>query len=170
MLRGKASRSGLAASADRGSVLMLEQQGCRRPGDSPDRGSVLMLMPACVLVVLVLASIAVDMALMHLRQRQAADAAASAANDAVTAGVDPRSLRQGDYRLDPAEVRAVVDRTVAASEAAEHLARPPDVAIDGETVEVELTVEAEHLFTGAIPGASRTTLVTARASATAVAP
>jgi hypothetical protein len=123
-----------------------------------------------VLVVLVLASIAVDMALVHLRQRQAADAAASAANDAVTAGVDVGALRQGRYALDPGGVRAVVDRSLATSEVAPHLAGPAQVTIAGDRVEVVLTVEAEHLFTAAVPGAPDHTTVTARASATAVSP
>ena len=76
----------------------------------PDRGSVLMLLPACVLVVIVLASIAVDMAMVHLRQREALDLAASAANDAVTAGADPARLRAGGFDLDAGAVQATVDR------------------------------------------------------------
>ncbi|MGH9213895.1 MAG: hypothetical protein ACRD2C_24970 [Acidimicrobiales bacterium] len=135
-----------------------------------DRGSALMLMPACVLVVLVLASIAVDMALVHLRQRQAFDVAASAANDAVTAGVDAGRLRQGDYALDPVQVDQVVRRSVAASQLAGRLARQPDVEIEGDTVEVVLAVEADYLFSGAVPGAPDRTVVTAVASATAISP
>ena len=44
-----------------------------------------MLVPAGLLIVLVMASIAVDMSLVHLRQRQAYDLASAAANDAATA-------------------------------------------------------------------------------------
>jgi hypothetical protein len=135
-----------------------------------DRGSVLMLMPACVLVVLVLASIAVDMALVHLRQRQASDVAASAANDAVTAGVDRGSLHQGAYVLDPTGVREVVDRAVAGSEIAPYLMGRPEVTIDGDSVEVILAVESDYLFSGAMPGAPDGTVVTATASATAMSP
>lgn len=129
-----------------------------------------MLMPACVLVVMVLASIAVDMALVHLRQRQASDIAASAANDAVTAGVDQSALHRGSYVLDPTGVREVVDRELAGSEIAAHLAGPPDVTIEGDTVRVRLAVEADYLFSGAMPGAPDGTVVTATASATAMAP
>ena len=59
----------------------------------PERGSALMLMPAGLLIVLVLASIAVDMSLVHLRKRQAFELAAAAANDAATAGVDQGRVR-----------------------------------------------------------------------------
>lgn len=135
-----------------------------------DRGSVLMLMPACVLVVLVLASIAVDMSLVHLRQREALDLAASAANDAVTAGADPARLRAGSFGLDAGRVRATVDRTLAASDLAPHLVGRPVVRIAGDTVEVALEIEADYLFTGALPGTPTATTVHASASATAVQP
>lgn len=127
-----------------------------------------MLMPAAVLVVLILASIAVDMAVVHLRQRQAFDVAAGAANDAVTAGVDEGALRQGAYSLDPGQVREIVRRRVAASRLAEHLAGPPQVRVDGDTVEVVLAVEADYVFGGVIPGAPDRTVVTAVASAAAI--
>ena len=139
----------------------------RRDGD---RGSVLILVPACLLILLVLASIAVDMSLVHLRQRQALDVAASAANDAVTAGVDPASLRSGVFHVEPAAARRVVARTVAASQMAPHLVGPPRVVVDGETVEVSLTLRADYLFTAVMPGTPDDTTVTATASATAVAP
>jgi len=129
-----------------------------------------MLMPACLLIVLVLASIAVDMSLVHLRHQQALDVAASAANDAATAGADPMSLRSGLYRVDPTSARRVVSRAVAASDVAAHLVGPPRVRVDGDTVEVSLTVNAKYVFTGVLPGAPRVATVTAVASATAMEP
>ena len=135
-----------------------------------DRGSVLMLMPACVLVVIVLASIAVDMAMVHMRQRQALDLAASAANDAVTAGADPALLRGGAFGLDAGRVQSTVERTVAASDLAPHLVGRPRVRVAGDTVEVALDVEADYFFTGALPGTPDATTVHASASATAVQP
>jgi hypothetical protein len=135
-----------------------------------DGGSVLMLLPACVLIVLVLASIAVDMSLVHLRQRQAFDVAAAVANDAATAAADPRSLRSGQFQLDPATAEQVVRDGVAASDLAPHVVGRPDVDVDGDTVEVSLTVAAKHLFSGAMPGAPDRTLVSATTSAAARAP
>ena len=139
-----------------------------RPGRRADRGSALILMPAGLLVLLVLASVAVDMSLVHMRHRQALDVAASAANDAVTAAADPAQLRRGVYRIEPTEARAVVRRTIAASGLATHMVGPARVVVDGANVQVSVTVRAEHLFTGALPGTPDSTVVTATASATAV--
>lgn len=135
-----------------------------RRGDQ--RGSALMLMPAGVLVVLILASIAVDMAVVQLRQRQALDLAASAANDAATAA-DAPALRSGRFRVDPARARAVVDEAVAASELAPDLVAAPVVSVTPEGVEVTLSLAADYVFAGVVPGAPDGTTVTATASATA---
>jgi hypothetical protein len=141
-----------------------------RPESQRDRGSALMLMPAGLLIVLVLASIAVDMSLVHLRKRQAFELAAAAANDAVTAGVDQRRLRTAhDYVLDPERTRAVVEDVVAASELAPQLAGPPVVTVTAAGVRVELVLEADYIFADVVPGAPDGTEVTASATATAVA-
>jgi Flp pilus assembly protein TadG len=132
-----------------------------------ERGSALVLMPAGVLVVLILASIAVDMSVVHLRKRQALDLAASAANDAATGGVDPADLRAGAFRLDPATARQVVLRTVAASELAPYLAAEPAVTVTAAGVEVTLAVEADYVFAGVVPGAPDGSVVTATATASA---
>jgi hypothetical protein len=126
-----------------------------------------MLMPAGVLVVLILASIAVDMSVLHLRKRQALDLAAAAANDAATAAVDPGSVRSGDFELDPTRARTVVDRVVAASELAPDLAADPVVVVTDDGVEVTLAVEADYVFAPAIPGAPDGAVVTATAAASA---
>ena len=142
----------------------------RRRDRCTDRGSALMLMPAGVLVVLILASIAVDMSVVHLRKRQALDLAAAAANDAATAAADPGSLRAGDFQIDPTLARAVVNRVVAASELAPALAAAPVVVVSDDGVEVTLAVEADYVFAAAIPGAPDGAIVTATAAATATAP
>ena len=134
-----------------------------------DRGSALMLMPAGLLIVLVLASIAVDMSLVHLRKRQAFELAAVAANDAATAGVDQGRLRTTHaYVLDPERARAVVGDVVAASELASQLAGPPVVTVSGAGVRVELALETEYIFADVVPGAPDGTVVTASATATAL--
>ena len=135
-----------------------------------DRGSALMLMPAGLLIVLVLASIAVDLSLVHLRKRQAFELAAAAANDAATGGVDQGRLRTThEYVLDPERTRAVVEDVVAASELAPQLARPPVVTVTATGVHVELALEADYIFADVVPGAPDGTEVTASATATAVA-
>ena len=134
-----------------------------------DRGSALMLMPAGLLIVLVLASIAVDMSLVHLRKRQAFDLAAAAANDAATAGVDQGELRATHaYLLDPERTRAVVGDVVAASDLAPHLVGPPVVTVSGADVRVELALEADYIFADVVPGAPDGAVVRATATARAV--
>jgi hypothetical protein len=140
----------------------------RRRAD--ERGSVLMLVPAGVLIVLVLASIAVDMSLVHLRKRQAFDLASAAANDAATAGADQAALRLGSYVIEPGSARAVVDDVVGASELAPLLAAPPSVTVTAEGVSVEITLEADYVFAGVLPGAPDSTIVAASATAAAEAP
>ncbi|HEX6235838.1 MAG TPA: hypothetical protein VFZ68_01520 [Acidimicrobiales bacterium] len=136
-------------------------------GRTRERGSVLMLVPAGFLVVLVLASIAVDLSVVHLRQRQAFDLAAAAANDGVTAGADPRSLRRGAYLLDPGRTADAVRATIEASELG------PDAAWSYRAtpagLEVTVTVRASYIFAGVVPGAPDGTEVTATASATPLA-
>lgn len=132
-----------------------------------DRGSVLMLVPAGVLIVLVMASIAVDMSLVQLRQRQAHDLAAGAANDAATAAADQGALRAGEYRLDADRAAAVAERSVAASEMAAELVGAPVVRATAEGIEVEISLYADYVFAGVIPGAPDGVTVTATASATA---
>jgi hypothetical protein len=142
-----------------------------RPAVGRDRGSALMLMPAGLLIVLVLASIAVDMSVVHLRKRQAFELAAAAANDAVTAAVDQGRLRTThDYLLDPERARAVVADVVAASEVAPELAGPPVVTVTAAGVRVELALEADYIFADVVPGAPDRTEVTGSATATAAAP
>jgi hypothetical protein len=130
-----------------------------------------MLMPAGVLIVLVLASIAVDMALVQLRQRQAFDLAAGAANDAVTAGVDQAALRSGDYVVDPDAAAEVASAVVGASRLAPDLAAPPEVTVTpaGE-VQVTIALAADYVFAGVMPGAPDGTTVTATATASAEEP
>jgi hypothetical protein len=126
-----------------------------------------MLVPAGVLIVLVMASIAVDMSLVHLRQRQAHDLAAGAANDAATAALDPSSVRSRQVVADHDLAVAVVERVVAASDLAPEVVGSPIVRVDGDRVEVEISLRAEYIFAGAIPGTADGMTVTATASARA---
>jgi hypothetical protein len=136
----------------------------RPPGD---RGSILLLVPAAFLVVMILASIAVDMSLVHLRQRQAHDLASSAANDAVTAAANHLALRGGRVQLAQPDAEAVVSRIVAASDLAPQVVGAPVVRVSPGTVEVELTVRADYVFASVVPGAPDATTLTATASASA---
>jgi uncharacterized membrane protein len=135
-----------------------------------ERASVLMLVPAGLLIVLIMASIAVDMSLVQLRQRQAHDLAAGAANDAVTAAADQSDLRSGDYRVDPEAAAAVVEQVVAASELAPDVVGSPTVRVTPDGVEVEISLYADYIFAGVVPGSPEGLTVTATASASADTP
>ena len=136
----------------------------------PDRGSVLMLVPAGLLIVLIMASIAVDMSIVQLRQRQAHDLAAGAANDAATAAADTAQIRSGRYTVDADAASAVVGRIVAASDLAPDVVGGPVVRVTGNVIEVEVSLYADYIFATAVPGASDGVTVTARASAVAQEP
>lgn len=139
------------------------------PRTERERGSVLLLFPAAVLITLVLGSLAVDTALVHLRQRELVEAAESAANDAAIQGLDlDRYRRTGEYRVDPSIARAAVLRSLEARGLGRELAAPPTVrVVGGVVVEVELVRHARHLLGAVVPGAPPTVTVTATGRARA---
>lgn len=129
-----------------------------------NRGSVLMLMPAAVVIVLLLGAIAVDSAIVYLEQRQAYNVAFDAANDAAGAGVDRRRVRTtGEFVYDPGRVRELAAAAVEASdvEGLTLVSATPE----GDGVEVTVQVRVERLFGQAFGGRSSETLtLTARAA------
>lgn len=133
-----------------------------------DVGSALALIPACTFVLIVLAALAADLALVQLRRREALSVAAAAVNDAASLGTSEAALRQGLHAIDPSRATEVVNRHIAASAVAGSLARPPRILVDDTAVEVTLEVRVEHLFSPAIPGTDPVTVVVVSASATAV--
>lgn len=139
-----------------------------------ERGSVLMLMPAAVLILLILGAIAVDAAVVHLGQRQLANAVAAAANDAAGAALSDAAF-YGDGRLtvDPARARSVAGISFAAAfppsrSGAVTPAGPPSVSVSGDQVCVAAEARVRHIFARAIPGVAHSTVVRARSAATAV--
>ncbi|MBV8958106.1 MAG: hypothetical protein JO054_11000 [Actinobacteria bacterium] len=129
----------------------------------------LMLVPAAVLVLIALAAIAVDSAVVFLAQRQAGDLAAAAANDAAGAALSEGAFYgTGKLSLDPARVTAVVADAVTGRGAGLDLVGPPDVTVAGRQVCVTVHANVRYPFSPAVPGVARTRVVTARAAATAV--
>lgn len=137
-----------------------------RPG--AERGSALMLMPAAVLIVVVLAAITVDTAVVHLGRRELVHAADAAANDAVTYGLDEDRFRRGEgYLLDLDRARAAVVSSLEARGLLHRLAEPPRVSFTATNeVRVELRMRVDYVFARALPGA-RSAVVDGRATATA---
>src|SRR3954451_22052819 len=94
--------------------------------DDRSRGSVLMLMPAAVLVLVILGGITFDYAHLFLAKRELTSLAEGAANDAVTYGLDQASVHRGDgYVLDPDLVATAVDASVSTHAPDLHLVGPP---------------------------------------------
>jgi Flp pilus assembly protein TadG len=135
-----------------------------RPGDGDDarwqRGSVLLLFPAAVLIVVALAAVAVDSSIAFLGERELANATAAAANDAAGQAVSDRAFYQGGrIELDPAAVeRVAVNRVRAALDgrhrdlAVEARAMPPSAAGCGWTVRVSARARVSYIFSPAVPG------------------
>lgn len=132
-----------------------------------ERGSVLALMPAAVLVFVVLGALAVDSALAFLGEREASNAAAAAANDAAAAAVDRSTFYGGgDVRLDPAVARRVALASVEASDL-EDLAVEVVVSVGAPEVTVTVRGRVPYLFSAAVPGGPDGIDVEATAVATA---
>ena len=141
---------------------------------STERGSVLMLVPAAVLVLVILGAIAVDFSVAFLGQRELASAAGAAANDAATA-ISESAFYQGRdasgagaIRIDEERARRVVDQALVAR-------APRGVAIVERQVDpsegqvcVVLRGRVDYVFARAIPGMADAGNVEARATATAV--
>lgn len=133
-----------------------------------------MLMPAAVLILLILGAIAVDSAVVHLGQRQLANAVAAAANDAAGAALsDDAFYGGGQLIIDAGRARAVADASFAAAfpsgrPGAVTPSGPPSVAVSGDQICVAAEARVRHIFARAIPGVATTTVVRARSAATAV--
>ncbi len=135
---------------------------CDRHGGHEERGSALLLFPAGVLILLIFAALAFDVALAHQTKRQLLDVAGSAANDAVTYGLDEAHFRATDaYCVDPDRVRRAVGATVAASGI---VITSVEIDVDDRcsgSVAVRLGAEAPAPFGGSLPGAARSLQVRA---------
>jgi Flp pilus assembly protein TadG len=133
-----------------------------------ERGTVLMLMPATMVVLLVLASIMVDFAVVAMRSRELHNAASAAANDAATAALSSEGLRSGETWVDTDRARGLVAASLARQRFA--LDQPPTVyvSLDGREVTVTLHATHDYLFAGVVPGAPDTFTVDVTATARTV--
>ncbi|HEX7166536.1 MAG TPA: hypothetical protein VF230_06115 [Acidimicrobiales bacterium] len=135
-----------------------------------ERGSVLMLVPAAVLVLLVLAAIAIDSAVIFLASRDLSNRTAAVANDVAGAAVSDASFYGGaGVVLDGDAARRYAATAFAAPSKPEgYVAWAGEATVVGDrTVEVVAWAEVRHVFAGAIPGVDGVTRVEARSVATA---
>ena len=127
-----------------------------------------MLMPAAVLIVVLLGSMAVDFAVVFLAQRELGAAAAAAANDAATYGIDEAAYRRGEgYRFDAARVDIAV-RAVLRARGLCGVDVATTVEATGATVTVRMTRTVAYVFAKAVPGVDHETAVHATERAAAV--
>lgn len=140
----------------------------------PERGSTLLLFPAAVLIVVALAAMAVDTSIAFLAQRELANAAAAAANDAATRALSDDAFYRGNrIELDARAVEAVaVERVRSLVDAGRHHAlvieaeaRPPTGPGCSWTVLVRARSQVDGLFAAAVTSGARRTAVKARSSA-----
>lgn len=101
-----------------------------------EEGNTLVLFPAAVLVMFLLASIAIDAALTFSAQRQLQDIAAAAANDAASAFEDEAYFGSGEIRLDPVLAQQRVDGTLARRSDAGRLDAGCTASVTGDQVVV----------------------------------
>jgi len=132
------------------------------------RGSVLLLVPAAVLVLMVLGAIAVDGAIVFLGQRELGSAVAAAANDAAGAAfADAPFYEAGRVEVDVDRAQRVAAASLAArAPRGIELRGPPEVTIVGRQLCVRATARVPRVFARSIPGASRSVVITAESTAT----
>lgn len=112
-----------------------------------------MLMPVAVLVFLILGALSVDFGAVYASQRELANAAAAAANDAAGQAIDlDRLYATGEVALLADRARQVAERSVAAKGLERLSARVTDVVVDGARVTVTVRGRARYLFAKAVPG------------------
>jgi hypothetical protein len=134
-----------------------------------ERGSVLALLPAAVLVFIVLGSLAVDASMSFLGERQVANLASAIANDAATQGIDViRYYRTGEIVVDPARVRDVADAALASAglDHLDGLTIETDVIGDDRVV-VRVRAHVRSLFSRVLPQGLESREVQATAEAVA---
>ena len=130
------------------------------------------MFPAAVLIVVALAAIAVDSAIVFLGQREVANAVSAAANDAAGKGVGNRAFYEGArIDLDPATVRQLaVDQVIAALDGGRFAGLQVDAEVAPGSpgcppvVRVRAHASVSPLFAAALPGDGGQVRVTATAT------
>lgn len=139
----------------------------RSPRRSRDRGQTLLLAPIALLIVVILGSVTLEVAAMHLHQRQLDDLADSLANDAATVGFDVDHFRQtGTLAINATEAAKVLGPGIAISNLPSATATSGVGVTPGAEPQatVELSYEHEFVFGQLIFGASTTLTATGDAA------
>ena len=127
-------------------------------GGLRDRGTVLLLLPSSVVVILVLAAIVLDFGLAHVRIQELRSVAASAANDVIGA-VDADALRStGDITFDLDIAENLAEAAIAAGPLPAAEVESISMTRDAQNRwEIAVTVSAtvEYAIAPALPGSNR---------------
>ena len=137
----------------------------------PERGSTLLLFPSALLIVMALASIAVDSAIGFMAQRELVNATAAAANDVATQAISENSFYRND-RIELSEdavEEMAVGRVLALIDPGKH----HNLVVEAEavglgcdwTVTVTAFSRVDELFGRVMPGSDG--LIAVRASSAA---
>lgn len=128
-----------------------------------------MLVPAAVVVLFSLAAIAVDLSLVFLAERELAEAAQAAANDAAALLDEGRFRASGEVAIDCAAAPSVAAASFAAHRSSWMADAHLEVAACGpDQVVVVASGRVAHVFGRALPGAPHATDVDASAVAVPV--
>lgn len=123
-----------------------------------ERASVLMLMPAAVLIMIILGALAVDRAVIFAAQRELVSTAQAAANDAAGLSVDIDQLRTGgNIEVDAESIGDAVGLATRAVEPGTRVSWE----LQGAVVVVRLERDVHLIFAQGIPGAAGTQTVMA---------
>ena len=127
--------------------------GVRLTSRRTERGSVLILVPAGFLILVTLATLAVDSVATYLAQQQLHDGLAAAANDAVTAGLSNQSFySRATTTIDPGAAARIVCVTMAAQSDSNLHELRLWMAESRTAVRLEGTATVDAVFGRAIPG------------------
>jgi len=142
---------------------MLTTVAKRRFRERSSRGTVLLMFPAAIMIMLVLGAIVLDVGVSQVRARELQAVADSAANDAL-ASLDVVALRNGQpLPLDPLRAKAIVLQSIAAGPLPHATVEAVAVGSDPAgriTVDVRLSLRVDLIISPALPGGARSTTIT----------
>ncbi len=122
-----------------------------------DRGTVLLMFPAALMVMVVLGAMVIDVGYTTIRGRELRAVAASAANDSLAA-LDIAVLRAtGDVVIDEGAARRIVAQAIALGPLPD--AQIVDIEIEGFEIAVTLRLEIDLVMAPALGDLNRVTLI-----------
>lgn len=140
-----------------------------RNGASDERGSVLPLLPVLIIICFLLGTLSVSTASTFLAKRELYNAAAAAANDAVSGINDESYFGKSEYVFDPVAAQKLAVQSVKARVGDTLRLREQDIKVTVEGERLRITIEADFspVFRGFLPGGLKRTRLTATALAEA---